>query len=119
MFGFGDPGLRRQKSHLRAVRERLADLESRGDFTETKRLFASVWRDHPQEQEFYIKLARSREIVDLSEQQLRMAKKAIPGFDKDLELVEQALRECQQYIENLIMTLTTRQALSGGGDDDA
>jgi hypothetical protein len=119
MFGFGDKGLARQRRHFSEVRDRLIDLESRADFSETKRLFANVWQDHPEEGEFYIKLAQSRQVIDLSDQQLRMAKKEIPGFDQDLELVDRALRECQQYIENLLMSLMTRQALQNSGGDRA
>jgi hypothetical protein len=119
MFGLGDSGLRRQKRRFNELLARLEDLESRADFTETKRLWAHVWQDHPEEQEFYIKLAKAREVMDLSAQQLRMTKKEIPGFDRDLDLVEQALSECQRYIENLLMTLMTRQAMQGGGASDA
>src|SRR4051812_38789635 len=119
MFGFGDKGLSRQKAHFNQVRERLEDLESRADLTETKRLWAHVWQDHSEEGQFYIKLAKAREVIDLSEQQLRMAKREIPNFDRDLEVVEQALRECQHYIENLLMTLMARQALQDSGKDDA
>jgi hypothetical protein len=114
MFGLGDSGLRRQKRHFNEVLARLEDLESRADLTETKRLWAHVWQDHPEEGEFYIKLAKAREVMDLSAQQLRTAKSEIPNFDRDLDLVDHALRECQQYIENLLMTLMSRQMMGGG-----
>ena len=114
MFGLGDSGLRRQKRRFNEVLARLEDIESRADFTDTKRLFAHVWQDHPEEQEFYVKLATARQVMDLSGQQLRAAKEEVSGFDQDLDLVDQGLGECQRYIENLLMGLMTRQALRGG-----
>ena len=119
MFGLGDSGLRRQKRHFNEVLGRLEDLESRADFTETKRLWAHVWQDHPEEGEFYIKLAKAREVMNLCFEQLRAAKNEIPGFDGDLDLVDRALRECQGYIENLLKTLMTRQALQASGEKHA
>jgi hypothetical protein len=111
MFGFGDKGLRRQKAHFERVRDRLVDLESRSDVTELRKLWADVWQDHAEEQEFRTKLAQSRQLIDLSAQQLRLARSEIPRFDQDLHLIEGALNDCQRYIENLLTTLMTRQAL--------
>ena len=119
MFGlFGDAALKKQRTRYKEVHAKLVDMEKRADMSGLAESFSEVWEEHPEQQEFEANLATARQLIDLLDIRLKMAKERLPEFDEPLETANQLLDECQTYLENLVVTLIMRQSLLKSSNPD-
>jgi hypothetical protein len=118
-LGFGrrkDPGLERQRQAIKHVATVFQDLEHRmAGVADLRVSFAAVWQEPKAINEAQAKLPAMRELIRLLQLRADQATKELPKFDEPLTLLAHDIGYAGGLLENLVVTLTTRQAMVNSG----
>lgn len=118
-LGFGrrrDPGLERQRQAMKHVAKAFEELEHRmAGLTDLRVSFAAVWQESAAINEAQAKLPAMRELIGVMQLRADQATKELLKFDDSLTLLAHEIGYAGGLLENLVVTLTTRQAMVNSG----